>query len=304
MKKRLITMLVLFVLILSVLAVPAGAEPLDLQRKGTMTLHYRQDGTGFQDLEIAVYRVARANADGSFSLTYPYSALPVRIYGIKSQEEWNVAATTLKSFILADNVAPTRTGKTDGAGTVVFDELQTGLYLVMGTTAENDNGIYEFNTFLIYVPTPNQNGTFTYSVEAAPKCTGYTRKTEYTVVKLWKDAGYTSSRPREVTVEIYKDGVQQESVVLNKDNGWTYTWHVPEDQDGVWTVTEKNVPDKYTVTIAEGQGTFTVTNTRKADPSSPPKTGDMFPLWPAVITMCISGSLLILLGVYIMRKKK
>ena len=304
MKKRLITILVLFVLILSVLAVPAGAETLDPQRKGTMTLHYRQDNTGFQNLEISVYRVARANADGSFSLTYPYNALPVKIQGIKSQEEWNVVATTFKSFILADNVAPTYTRKTNIAGTVVFDEMQTGLYLVMGTTAENDNGVYEFNTFMIYVPTPNQDGTFTYSVEAVPKCTNYTRKTEYTVVKLWKDVGYASSRPKEVTVEIYKDGVQQETVVLNKDNSWTYTWRVPEDQDGVWTVTEKKVPDKYTVTIAENQGTFTVTNTRKADPSSPPKTGDMYPLWPAVITMCISGSLLILLGAYFMRKKK
>lgn len=304
MKKQLITVLVLFVLILSVLPVPTGAAGLDTQRACTMTLQYRQDGTGFPNLDISIYRVAKANADGSFTLTYPYNALPVNIYGIKSQEEWNVVASTFKSFILADDVAATRRGKTNIAGTVVFDKLQTGLYLVMGTRAENNSGIYEFNTFMIYVPTPNQDGTFQYSVEAVPKCIKYVPKTEYQVVKLWKDVGYASSRPKEVTVEIYKDGVQQETVKLNKDNSWTYTWRVPEDQDGVWTVTEKNVPKNYTVTIGEKDGVFTVTNTRKADPSSPPKTGDMYPLWPAVITMCISGSLLILLGIWYMRKKK
>ena len=30
----------------------------------------------------------------------------------------------------------------------------------------------------------------------------------------------------------------------------------------------------------------------------------MFPLWPAVLTMCLSGSLLVILGIYHMRKKK
>lgn len=305
MRKRLITMFTLVILLLSVLPVSADAVvPLDTQRKCTMTLQYSQDGTGFPDLEISVYRVARANADGTFDLTYPYNALPVNIYGIKSQTEWDLVASTFKSFILADDVAPTRTEKTDPAGTVVFDELRTGLYLVMGTTAENNSGIYEFNTFMIYVPTPGQNGTFDYDVEAAPKCIKYVPKTQYTVVKLWKDTGYTASRPTSVTVEIYKNGVQQESVILNKDNNWTYTWYVPENQDGVWTVTEKVVPANYTVTIGEKDGIFTVTNTRKADPSSPPKTGDMYPLWPAVLTMSISGTLLILLGIYFMRKKK
>lgn len=305
MRKRLLNLLLLLALVLSMLPAPAMAiTPLNPNQKCSMTLHYVQDNVGFSGLEISIYRVAKANPDGTFDLTYPYNAWPIDIHGITSQEEWEVVASTLKSFIVKDNVAATKTGKTNLAGTVVFDDLKTGLYLVMGTTAENKNGIYEFNTFMIYVPTPSADGTFDYDVEATPKCIQYTPKTEYKVVKLWKDAGYTSSRPREVTVEIYKDGKLHKTVKLNSTNRWTYTWHVTAEQDGVWTVTEKNVPKNYTVTVGEKQGVFTVTNTRKSDPSSPPKTGDMYPLWPAVITMCISGSLLILLGIYFMRKKK
>jgi hypothetical protein len=304
MKKRLLNVLILFVLILSVLPTSVGAETLDTQRECTMTLHYSQDGTGFSDLEISVYRVAKANANGTFTLTDPYNAFPVNIYGIRSQTEWDLVASTFRSFILTDGVAPTRTGKTNSSGTVVFDKLQTGLYLVMGTTAENETGVYEFNTFMIYVPTPGQNATFNYNVEASPKCIKYVPKTAYKVVKLWKDTGYAASRPKEVTVEIYKDGTLWETVKLNTANNWTYTWRVPENQDGKWTVTEKEVPKNYSVTIAEGDGQFTVTNSRKPDPEDPPKTGDMFPLWPAVLTMCISGSLLVVLGIYWLRKRK
>ena len=105
-------------------------------------------------------------------------------------------------------------------------------------------------------------------------------------------------------MEIYKDGVLRETVKLNASNQWTYAWHVTEEEDGIWTVTEKTVPQHYSVTITESGGTFTVTNTRQTSSGSPPKTGDMFPLWPAVLTMCLSGSLLVILGIYHMRKKK
>ena len=197
MRKRLLNLLVLLALVLSMLPAPAMAvTPLNPQQKCSMTLHYVQDNVGFSGLEISIYRVAKANADGTFELTYPYNAWPVDIQGIKSQTEWNVVASTFKSFILRDNVAATRTAKTNPAGTVVFDNLTTGLYLVMGTTAENKNGIYEFNTFMIYVPTPGTDGSFDYDVEAIPKCIKYVPKTEYKVVKLWRDAGYAATRPK------------------------------------------------------------------------------------------------------------
>ena len=304
MKKWLLALLSLLLMI-SLLPVPAAAvTPLDLERECSMTLHYTQEGIGFPDLDISVYQVAKAQPDGTFYLALPFSQYPVNIYGIKSQREWDVVATTYKAYIIANRIPATKTGKTGADGTVMLEKLEPGLYLVMGVTAENNSGIYEFNTFMIYVPTPSVEGTYDYDVEAVPKCIHRIPKEEYRVVKLWKDSGYTASRPKEVTVEIYKDGVLWKTVALNTANNWTYTWRVPENQDGKWTVTENKVPSNYTVTVAEANGTFTVTNTRKAEPSSPPKTGDMYPLWPAVLTMCISGSLLVILGIYWLRKRK
>lgn len=304
MKKHIASLLALFLLICAVLPFPASAEALDPAHPGSITLHYTQSGTGFANLEIAIYRVAQAHENGTFTPVDPFRSYPVSIYGVSSQAEWNTIASTYRSYIIADNITPTRSARTDASGTVVFSNLETGLYLVMGVTAENSSGIYTFNTFMIYVPTPAEDGTYDYDVEAVPKCIQATSKNSYKVVKLWKDTGYSSSRPKEVTVEIYKNGTLQESVKLNASNNWTYTWNVPENQDGTWTVTEKNTPQHYSVTITESNGVFTVTNSRSASPSSPPKTGDMFPLWPLVATMCLSGTLLILLAIYHKRKNK
>lgn len=305
MKKRLISLLTLMILLCALLPAPVSAvTPLDIYADCSLTLHYTQEGVGFPGLDIDVYQIAKARVDGTYYLADPFSSYPVNIHGIRSQREWDVVASTYKSFIVAKQVPATATGKTGSNGTLVLENLEPGLYLVMGVTAENDSGIYEFNTFLIYIPAPTDHGGYDYDVEAVPKCIHRVPKTQYRVVKLWKDTGYTASRPKEVTVEIYKDSVLWETVKLNTANNWTYTWRVPENQDGKWTVTEKEVPQNYTVTIAEADGTFTVTNSRKADPEEPPKTGDMFPLWPAVLTMCISGSLLVILGIYWLRKRK
>lgn len=304
MKKRLISLL-LVLFVLSLLPAPVSAvTPLDTAAECSMTLHYTQEGVGFPGQEIAVYQVAKAKPEGTFYLTEPFSSYPVKIHSITSQKEWDTVATTYKAYIMANRIPATKTGKTDASGTVVLEKLEPGLYLVMGITAENNGGIYEFNTFMIYVPTPAQDGTYDYHVEAAPKCIRRIPKTEYQVVKLWKDSGYTASRPKEITLEIYKDGVLQETVKLNNANNWTYLWRVPENQDGEWTVTEKDVPRNYTVTIAEDGGKFTVTNSRNPDPEEPPRTGDLFPLWPLVLTMCISGSLLAAMGIYWLRKRK
>lgn len=303
MKKRLIPLLCALLLLYSFFPLKADATAVDTERQCSITVHYTKDGVAFPGLEISIYRVASASSDGTFQLTAPFSGYPVRIHGISSQIEWDNTASTLLSYIAIDNIPAERTVTTGYNGTAVFSNLKTGLYLVKGVTGENNSGIYTFKDFFLYLPTPNSDGTHTYDVEAIPKCVGVTPKTEYTVTKLWKDTGYTDKRPASVTVEILKDGVIQETVVLNADNNWTYTWYVPDGQ-GDWTVVEKYTPDGYTVTIAEKDTTFTITNTYKTPPTDVPKTGDTFPLWPWLMAMGGSGLLLILLGIHYSRRKK
>lgn len=267
-----------------------------------MTLHYAKDGTGFSCLEIRIFRVAEAFSDGSFDPIPPFSGYPVNIHGITSQAEWKITATTLISYIAANDVQPDRTEKTAADGSVVFSDLETGLYLIKGITTENDTGTYLFEDFMIYLPTPDPEAGFDYDVEARPKCSSYVPKTEYKVVKLWKDDGYSGSRPKSVTVELRKDGTLQDTVTLNSGNSWSHSWKVSANDTGKWTLAEKDVPGEYTVAISEQSAVFTITNTRKAPASQPPKTGDTFAFWPWGMTMCLSGSLLTIVSIYHKRK--
>lgn len=271
----------------------AFAQELEPDRVCTLKLDYSQNGIGFAGLEIVVYRVAEAFPDGTFELISPYDTFPVNIHGITSQSEWQRVATTLVSYVTAEQISPTATAITDEQGMVFWESLPSGLYLVRGAVAKNETGTYLFNDFMIYLPTPAADGTFLYDLQAKPKCTSFKPATEYRVVKLWKDLGLEDQRPVSVIVDIYKDGQRYESVELNASNQWSYRW---SDPDGAqWHVVERDVPAGYQVSITSHETVFSITNTNPLPPPPPPATGDLFQTLPLAMGLSLSGLLLVML---------
>ena len=303
MKKRILPIFFIFILCFSMLRpFPVSAAPLDPEATASLTLYYQKDGIAFPDQQIAIYRVAQAFPDGTFELIEPFSAYPVNIHGITMQEQWQHVATTLYAYLIADGVAPDAQAKTDADGIARFTELETGLYLVREVVAENNGGTYLFNQFMIYLPTPQTDGTFDYDMEARPKCTSFIPKTQYTVTKLWQDAGNQENRPREITVDIYKDGQLQETQVLSANNNWSYTWYVSDGAPGKWTVAERNVNASYKVSIQQNGSHFSIVNTCTSHQEMPP-TGDRFSPLPWMMGLCFSGIMLLILGLYGRRRK-
>lgn len=304
MKKRILPLILLMVMCLAALRplCVQAVTPLDPDAQASLTLHYQKDGVAFADLPIGIYRVAQAFPDGAFGLIEPFASYPIDIHGITMQEQWHYIAQTLCAYIVADQVAPDYEAKTDADGTVCFSDLKTGLYFVREVIAENTSGTYVFNQFLVYVPTPQPDGSYNYAAEAKPKCTNFVPKTQYTVTKLWQDDGNQSTRPAAVTVDIYKDGALQETQILDAGNNWSYTWSVSEADYGKWTVTERSVPDDYKVTVRENGNAFSIINTRRGQ-SQIPQTGDTFTPLPWIIAMCFSGVMLLILGIYGRRRR-
>lgn len=282
-----------------------AATPLDPAADAGLTLCYQKEEQVFSDLPISIYRVAEAFPDGTFELIDPFASYPVNIHNITMQEQWNNIAETLSSYIVANQLAPYRTERTDKTGTATFEHLETGLYLIREIVAENNTGTYIFNQFMVYLPTPQLDGSFDYTVEAQPKCANYVPKTEYRVTKLWQDAGNQDDRPDQITVDIYKDGTLQESQILNASNNWSYVWYVSEEDYSEWTVAERDVSDNYTVTVQQNNSSFSIINTHDSDSdiSDTPPTGDSTSLLPWILTMCISGIMLIIAGMYGRRKR-
>ena len=307
MKKQIVLLISLAALCMAMFCpLRAHAQAsLDTTAEASLTLHYQKEEQAFSDLSIGIYRVAEAFPDGTFELIEPFSSYPINIHDITMQEQWKSTASTLHSYIVANALSPDREVRTNDSGMAVFTQLQTGLYFVSRAIAENNSGKYVFDSFMVYLPAPNQNGSFTYDVVAKPKCVAYVPKTQYTVTKLWQDAGHQADRPREITVDIYKDGKLQESQVLNADNNWSYAWYVSDETQGNWTVTERSVPEGYHVTVQEKGGAFSIINIHKSVQEIPdtPQTGDTYNITLYMILMCISGIMLIILGIYNRRHK-
>ncbi len=302
MKRRIIPIICLALLCAALLCPfnTQAATSVDPEAEASLTLIYQKNEVAFADLEIAIYRVAEVLPNGTYELIEPFSTYPLSIHGITKQEQWGAVADTLSAYIIANQIDPDREATTDGEGIVSFANLKTGLYMVEETVGENNSGTYLFNRFMVYLPTPQGDGSYDYSIEAKPKCTGFVPKTQYRVTKLWQDAGHQSDRPLKVSVDIYKDGELYETQILSPHNDWSYVWYVSEADHSSWTVVEGAVSEKYTVTIKKSDSSFSIVNTHKSGsrPPDAPQTGDSSTPIPMILTMCISGVALLILGIY------
>lgn len=120
-----------------------------------------------------------------------------------------------------------------------------------------------------------------------------------TVKKIWKlDNGGTAAES--VAIVLLRDGKEYTTVELNKQNGWTHTWRGLKDSY-TWTVTEKDVPDGFSMSVEQNGYTFTITNddiaptipTAPTAPTNPdddtPQTGNTRSLLPWIVLLGLSG---------------
>ena len=298
MRKNMLRFLAILLICILVQPSTACAEELvTMPGNCTLKLEYSREGTAFEGLEIAIYRVAAMYEDGSYALTGAFSGYPVKIHDIRSQLQWREAANTLAAYAQADGIAPAAMADTDESGNVTFSNLETGLYLVREVIGRNAEGICQFENFIVFLPTPQTDGTALFDVSAKPKSTVIPEEpAAYQVVKLWKDTGNQNQRPTAITVDILKNGQVAETVILSAENNWSYAWSAPAGD--TWTVVERDVPEGYTVTITENQTLFTITNTGVTPDPEWPQTGDTFHLRLCILLMSLSGIGLVALGIW------
>ena len=116
----------------------------------------------------------------------------------------------------------------------------------------NNLNKYEDGKEIIYTveeSVPNHY-TASYSKDTFTITNSYTPGTiSKTIIKQWNDQDNIDGiRPDNVTVQLYKNGEKYgDEVVLNKENGFTYTWtSLPEKENGVainYTVSEIKIGD-------------------------------------------------------------
>ena len=318
-RKRTLALLAAVLCLLTSVAQAAGS--IDLTRKPTLTLTYRDGKTALSGAKFSIYRVADADETGELTVRSEFDEFDLDIRG-KNDRRWREMAQTLESYVLRRELTPADSGKNDKTGMLTFPTqgkmLAAGLYLVIGERHTQGGNDYDAEPFFVLLPTQDlENNEWVYDVSANVKFSKtpvpddgdtVTRK----VLKVWDDDGAENSCPQEITVELLRNGKVYDTVKLSERNNWRYTW-LDLDADARWSVTEKTVSG-YTVSITREGITFVVTNTKKPDrtdtpdtpvkpsnpskPSSPakptlPQTGAV---WWHVEALALSGLVFLILG--------
>lgn len=284
-------------------------EAVDTARACSMQITYSADGKAFEGETVKIYKAAELSSDFKYTVRRELAKYSVDMSNVTAQSEWNGITAAIASYIIADNIQPDKTAVTDNEGKVSFSGLSCGMYFVSAVRVQRESLIYSFEAFLISVPNLNENGAWNYEVSAFPKVTvtePTLQEISYKAVKAWRDTGNTAKRPKNIEIEIYKNEVFYKKQTLNADNNWSCSWNAVDD-GSVWTVAERNVPKGYAVSITEPNNAFSktekvfsVVNIYRGDD---PETGDVADVMRYIILMCVSGIVLITVGI-IMRKKK
>lgn len=309
----------LFILPSEVCAVSTteATQQINADESCTLSIAYGYDGLKFASAEVSIYRIASVSADFQYTYTDEFKAVGLKLNGLDAASDWDTLRTTLDSYIASNKIQPTATVKTDESGTATFKKLKTGLYFVSMVAVNKDGFRYYFYPALVSLPNLNeQTKDWDYSVSITPKPEvdppddNKHDDVRYKVVKLWRNDKGTV-RPNTVTVDIIRNYTVVKTVILSEATGWTYEW-IADDDGSIWNVAERDVPSSYVSTVDKYTTTFTITNTVPSTPTpnggggkpANPKTGDSINLTLYIMLMCISGMVLIVLGITGKRKSK
>ncbi len=318
MRKRLASIFIGALLCLTAVLPAFAAE------NGSVTVLLRHEDQPVAQAQFQIYRVAVW--DGSaYTVTYPFSDYAVTMPEDPNSAEWKTLASTLAAYAARDGLAPIAAGQTDETGSVTFSDLTVGLYMVVGAPVEKDKVRISPQSTLVSVPFTKADGTSEFQVTTEPKYDAVLIPEEPIVrraLKVWNDKGSESARPSEITVQLLCDGKVYAEQTLNSANGWSYTWE-KLDADHDWQLTEKDVPQNYTVQMQQQGDTFIVTNTVRSDTPSQTPPGSQTPtdsqtltgssdtklpqtglLWWPVPVLAVLGTIALFSGIFLLLKPR
>ena len=287
-KIKYLKILILISLIILPSAKVSADTVVDFDRRGSIkiTLKESTDNTNIEGSEITIYQVAvlkEKNNNIAFEYIEELKDCP------NSLEDLKEPSIILINYIKDKNI-PKISLKTNKEGLVQYNNLDLGLYLVMQTN--NIKGYTIFSPFFIILPEYILDN-WNYDINAFPK-TDIIKLTDITVKKVWNKSNHTNL-PLEVNIELLKNGEVIDTVKLNKDNNWHYTWKNLEKSDK-YTVREINIPIGYTASYRNDGNIFTITNTDTLI-----KTGQNILI---IQVLAVTGLILIGIGIIYAKKSK
>ena len=278
--------LLVLLLYLSSFAQTVFAQPaLEPDAAVSLTLQYKKNGKAIEGANFRMYRAAAVSEELRFTPEGAFAGYGVD-WAPKDSAAWKSLAETLSGYVKRDKLTPVREGKTDKDGVLIFsgDDLKPGLYLVIGDRRSIGRYTYIPEPFLVSLPSYGENNTWDYTPTVLPKSSSsysppggggedpdpgpISRR----AMKVWSD-GDSASRPKEVTLQLLRDGEVYAEAKLNDANNWTYSWSGLE-RGHTWEIVEKEVPEGYYVSTRLEGVTQVITNTKGEQPPMPGDPGE------------------------------
>lgn len=172
--KRLLTCLLSVALVVSAFVMPVFAEPtIDPNAKGSITINKYEGQPGdtstkLDGVEFTIYKIAEIVQSEESPIDVTLKPTVEGITSIDSNTKYDTIKAAVDAAIAANKLSPEAVGETSN-GTVTFDELDLGVYLVVETKAPAQIVTRSAN-FLVSIPMTNEAGTgWEYDIIANPK---------------------------------------------------------------------------------------------------------------------------------------
>ena len=163
MCKKLITaVFTVFLFFISITAVSA----LDEVGSITVNLEEGKKGTSVKNVELELIKVGDI-VNGQYLLINDLQDTEVNLNTLETAEDMKNAAYTISKITVSKNIVGTRK-TTNGYGTVKFDQLEKGVYLLQATDINKYENIV---STLIFVPVFNNESknSMNYDISIVPK---------------------------------------------------------------------------------------------------------------------------------------
>ncbi len=254
----------------------------------SLTIEYNFGGARFD-----LYLVATIDEKGDLTMAKEFASYPVNLVTPGTDDARDLALT-LQGYVLRDDIAPLRTQYTNDNGLLCFENLKKGLYLLLGEVQIDGQYALMPQPMLAGLPLKAGEQVF-FHITVTPKFerNDAERIFPLEVYKVWDDGG-SKNRPVSVTVDLLCDGYVYDTVVLNEKNDWRYQW---QQLSGAheWVIVERECED-HTVKVMREGNAIIVTNSKPAEPETPPSVPQTGMLWWPVPVLGVLGMLLFLIG--------
>lgn len=297
--------LLCFVTVLALLTATVSAEvPIESKRKCSLRIVFTPEDIMASGVKFSAYKTASVTASYEFLVEPKFAGQDItKLLVNPDAESYSLIASTLSGVISSDStIKPDGTAVSDSFGEAYFENLEIGLYLIIGEVHNGENAYYTPQSFMVSFPERQSNNLWNYDIFAEVKWEKRLKNdpVNLEVQKIWSDSATNLHTNDSITVELYKDGTLYDTQALSRNNNWNYKW---ENLYGgaLWTVKEKDVKG-YTGTVERKGDCFVVTNSPEKPITPPfniPQTGLL--RWPVPMLTAV-GILFVITGVYIKRK--